>query len=147
MPVIQSSATATLLELGAQVVSALTITASMKTTEIRVMYYPKDFGLMDDFYRNKLKWPVRTDFNDPDYRVVLFEPGENIIVELLTRGDQKDENFRFKASLEVEDVVKLWEEYKELAPVAHKLRDNSWGDRSFSVVDPEGNHLTFFTKF
>jgi len=118
----------------------------MEAREIRVMYYPKDFSGVEHFYRSILEWPIRNEFNEDGYRVVMFEPGKNIVVELLTREDEKDEDFRFKVSIEIDDVSAFWSKHNESLVVAHPLRSNSWGDTSCSFVDPEGNHLTFFTR-
>lgn len=40
----------------------------------------------------------------------------------------------------------MYEVMKEEPYITHDLVDNPWGNMSFSIVDPEGFVITFFTK-
>ena len=75
----------------------------------------------------------------------MFKVGTTIL-ELV---ENRSESHPFRStgiSLEVSDVWKLWEELKNCEKINYKLRENSWGDVSFSISDPEGFKVSFFTK-
>jgi len=117
----------------------------MQSTTIRLMIYPRDFARARDFYENILQLPIHK-FYEAD-SVIMFALGNSNIVELLPREAGKDQDFRFKASLEVPDVRALWESLQSKVEVVFVLRHNAWGDDSFCIADTEGNHLTFFTPY
>lgn len=47
-------------------------------------------------------------------------------------------------TIEIEDVDKLYAEYKSKGlPIEVELKDEVWGDRHFSIVDPNGIGIDF----
>ena len=115
-----------------------------KVKEFRFKLYPKDFPKLKDFYQNILGFPIITEWEESEQdRGVMFNTGTTIIELLPT------ENFHPVSgcglSLEVADVWQLWENFKNYQHVEFPLRDNSWGDTSFSIKDPEGLEITFFS--
>ena len=76
----------------------------------------------------------------------MFDSG-SAIIELLSHHGRYVPVAGCNVSLEVVNVWKLAEYLKaQRAPVVQDLTDNSWGDTSFKVSDPEGLEVTFFTE-
>jgi catechol 2,3-dioxygenase-like lactoylglutathione lyase family enzyme len=115
-------------------------------TEFRLKLYPKDFTKVQAFYEEALGFQVvnRWDRGDID-KGVMFQVGPAIL-ELLTPEDNYEQIKGADLSLEVSDVWSMHEAMKDEPFVTHDLVDNPWGDTSFSIVDPEGFGITFFTK-
>lgn len=115
-----------------------------KTSEFRLKLYPSNFGLVKEFYRDILKFPIVKQWDDgPDNKGVMFSTGVAII-ELLST-DHYVPVQGCGVSLRVADVVQLWGKFKDVDYIEHPLRENSWGDRSFGIKDPEGFKITFFS--
>ena len=115
-----------------------------KTNELRLKLYPKDFKKVKDFYYNVLNFPLLNNW-DGETSGAMFNTGAGII-ELLTPKEGYVPIRGVAVSLGVDDVWKLWEELKEKVKIVHDLRNNSWGDTSFRISDPEGFEITFFTN-
>ncbi|MDQ5972457.1 MAG: hypothetical protein QG553_616 [Patescibacteria group bacterium] len=114
--------------------------------EFRLKLYPKDFKLVRDFYEHKLGFPVFHEWdNGPVNKGVMFSVGSTTL-ELLSPADGYKPVQGADVSWEVTDVNSLWEKLKDNTPIVHGLRHNSWGDTSFRITDPEGFHISFFTK-
>jgi len=118
----------------------------LNATEFRLMLYVKDFDGMRKFYEEILCFPVLKSWDrGPQDKGIMFDTGSGII-ELLLPKEEWQPIQGCKVSLEVKDVRALWNELKNVTPVVFSLQDNPWGDTSFCITDPEGFHLTFFTK-
>lgn len=118
----------------------------MRTTEFRLKLYPRDFPLVKSFYQDILLFPIIEEWdNGVSDQGVMFDTGPAII-ELLSRDHQPTNISGCTLSLAVDDVHKLWEQFKDAPYIIHRLRDNSWGDTSFAIHDPDGFQITFFTK-
>lgn len=118
----------------------------VKVGEFRLKLYPKDFAKIRAFYEDKLGFPVFHEWdNGPNNKGVMFTVGDTTL-ELLSPADGYKPVQGADVSWEVADVAALWEELKDNTPIAHDLRHNSWGDTSFRIIDPEGFHISFFTK-
>jgi uncharacterized glyoxalase superfamily protein PhnB len=76
---------------------------------------------------------------------VMFQVGPAVL-EVLTPESVYQPIVGSGLSLEVPDVRELWTRLKDKVAVIFELRDNSWGDKSFCIADPEGFEITFFTK-
>ncbi len=115
-----------------------------QTSEFRLKLYPQNFLLVKEFYRDMLQFPIVKQWDDgPDNKGVMFSTGMAII-ELLSTDDYVPVQ-GCAVSLRVADVVLLWEKFKDVDFIEHPLRNNSWGDRSFCIKDPEGFKITFFS--
>lgn len=118
---------------------------NVAVTEFRLKLYPQDFIASRDFYENFLGFPVIKEWDRGiEDRGIMFNVGGTVL-ELLT-AHAREKISGADLSLEVPDVRRLWEEFKNLPNIAHALRDNSWGDISFSIFDTEGFRITFFTR-
>lgn len=115
-------------------------------SEFRLKLYPKDFGLVREFYENKLGFPVTNEWDHgAGHQGVMFHVG-NTTLELLSPEIGYQPIVGADVSWEVADVHTLWNELKDNTPVLHELRDNAWGDTSFRIADPEGFKISFFSK-
>ncbi len=118
----------------------------IKVTEFRLKLCVQNFETVRDFYLNVLLFPVITqwDHGDDD-KGAMFDTGSGII-EIMSPHEKYVPVQGCDVSLQVEDVNQLWESLQNKATVIFPLRKNNWGDTSFCISDPEGFHLTFFTK-
>lgn len=116
-----------------------------KAHELRLKLYVRRFVASEAFYRDVLAYPVieRWDRGEGD-RGVLFDTGSGV-VELLDAGDDHVPIQGADLSLRVTDLDRLWRHLRQRAEVVHPPRHNPWGDTSFTIADPEGFRLTFFT--
>jgi catechol 2,3-dioxygenase-like lactoylglutathione lyase family enzyme len=114
-------------------------------TEVRLKLYPVDFGRARDFYEHFLGFPMVHEWDtDKDDQGVMFRVGPVILELLAAKSSEPIQGV--DVSLEIADVRKLWDKLKSYPKISHALRDNSWGDTSFALLDPEGFRITFFTK-
>ncbi|HMH70146.1 MAG TPA: VOC family protein [Candidatus Saccharimonadales bacterium] len=115
-------------------------------SEFRLKLYPKDFVAMRKFYEETLGFIVLNEWDRGETdRGVMFQVG-SAVLEVLTPENAYQPIAGSGLSLEVPDVHELWTHLKDEVPVIFELRDNSWGDTSFCIADPEGFELTFFTE-
>ena len=113
--------------------------------EFRLKLYPHDYDTVRAFYEQFLGFKVTLEWNNsPDNRGVMFDVGGTILEIMVSRSRPK--GITASIALEVADVSKLWEEFKNYPKLIHALRDNDWGDTSFAIYDPEGTSITFFTR-
>ncbi len=117
----------------------------MYVTEFRLKLYPKDFRKVRAFYEITLGLPMIRDWDTATSKGVMFQVAGTVL-ELLSPPADHVPVAGADVSWEVADVRALWEEMKSTQPIVHVLRDNSWGDTSFCISDPEGFQITFFTK-
>ena len=75
----------------------------------------------------------------------MFDTGSGII-ELLVPKKKYANPQGVDVSLQVKNVGKLWNKLKEKTDIVFPPRDNTWGDTSFCIQDPEGFRLIFFTE-
>jgi uncharacterized glyoxalase superfamily protein PhnB len=121
------------------------LSSLIKVTEFRLKLYPKNFDIIRDFYENFLEFKVIEEWNNGDLDIgVMFDVGGTVLELVSSKADEKV--YAGYVSLEVSDVLKLWEQLKEYPKQAQDLQHNDWGDTSFSIYDPEGFWITFFTK-
>lgn len=101
---------------------------------------------MREFYEKTLGFPVLKEWDrgEADWGV-MFQAGPAIL-ELLSPENMYHPIAGSGLSLEVPNVRELWASLKNTASVVFELRDNSWGDSSFCIADPEGFEMTFFQK-
>jgi uncharacterized glyoxalase superfamily protein PhnB len=108
--------------------------------EFRFIRLPKDFAAARAFYDEVFDWPVMHEWEGG----VMYDTGASTF-ELIqeSHGDKPNESSR--VSLSVSDVWSLFERLKNKVPIVFPIRDNSWGDTSFRVSDPEGFPITLFS--
>jgi hypothetical protein len=117
------------------------------TTEARFKLYLTGsvFDETDQFYGNILSLPVqyRWDHHSQD-RGVMFDTG-SAIIELIDNGKHYGAVRGCGISLAVPDVHALWRYLGSAYASVGSLRDRPWGDTDFTVDDPSGFPVTFFS--
>ncbi len=114
--------------------------------ELRHHTYAKDVDALSHFYNKELGLPVLKYWRRGDDKGTMLSLGGNVL-EIFGQDEEKSEyHGKTSISSRVPNVVAY---YKKLSRKnvrgLSKLRENSWGDTSFDVIDPEGNRITFFT--
>jgi hypothetical protein len=113
--------------------------------EFRLKLYPEDFAEVRAFYEHELGYPIIHQWDRPGSQGVMFSVGSTVL-ELLTPRPHYQPIVGADVSWKVADVWKLYEAMKDKPYVLRGLKDNSWGDTSFHIQDPEGFHITFFSQ-
>jgi|SRR6185437_9330170 len=114
--------------------------------EFRLKLYPNDFYKVRRFYENDLGLQVTNEWDRGENdRGVMLKAG-NTTLELLSPEDDYRPIMGADVSWETPNVHELWGQWKDKPNVVFELRENSWGDTSFCISDPENFKITFFTK-
>lgn len=113
--------------------------------EFRLKLYPQDFYKVREFYEIELGYAVINEWDRPDSKGVMLDLGGTVL-EILTPEKGYTPIAGADISLEVIDVWALYKTMESKPYVVRGLKDNSWGDTSFHITDPEGFVITFFTK-
>ena len=120
--------------------------ALFSVKKFRVKLYPRDFKKVRAFYEEQLHFQVTHEWDrDENDKGVMFDVGGTTL-ELLSPEHAYEPITGCALSLEVSDVRKLHETLKDTGCVVRGLKDNSWGDTSFRISDPEGFNISFFAK-
>jgi catechol 2,3-dioxygenase-like lactoylglutathione lyase family enzyme len=103
-----------------------------------------------EFYTATLGW--RVDFENEFYLLLGSESGSQLSFLLPNHPSQQplfQSEFTGKGvyiTIEVPDVDKEYERIQALGiPIAIDLREESWGDRHFAIVDPNGIGIDIVT--
>ena len=102
------------------------------------------------FWNKILEFPVVRYWRYDEGDGTMISVGGNVI-ELFTKGRRNYYNKSFSGSvslsLKVNDVHKMHDKLSRKNIKIGELVKNSWGDTSFSVLDPEGNRIVFFSPY
>ncbi len=115
--------------------------------EARIHIFTSDINEMSRFYNQILEFPVVKKFRYGNSIGVMINIGGNI-VELFNKAtDYYDKNFKGNVSfsLRVKDINKLHNKFLKKNIKIGELTKNEWGDTSFTVYDPDGNRIVFFS--
>lgn len=116
--------------------------------EVRVHIYVKDMKEMVRFYNQILEFPVVRYWRYSDGNGTQINLGGNLI-ELFSkhRHNYYDKSFNGNVSLsvKVKNVYSFYDKMKKKNIQIGELVENPWGDASFSITDPEGNRIAFFS--
>lgn len=116
--------------------------------EARIHVYVKNMQEMVRFYNKILEFPVvkQWRYNDGDGTIINI--GGNAI-ELFTKTKRNyyhnDYSGCVSFSVRVKDVYKIHEKFSRKNIIIEDIVKNAWGDSSFSLKDPEGNRICFFS--
>ena len=115
-------------------------------TDFRLKLYPNDFSKVRKFYEEDLGFKVTNEWDRGDSeKGIMFQVG-GATLELLSPKEGYEAIVGADVSWEVPNIKDLWSKWKGKSNVVFELRNNSWGDTSFCISDPEGFKITFFTK-
>lgn len=116
--------------------------------EVRVHIYVSSMSEMVRFYNQILEFPVVKYWRYSDGDGTMLDIGGNII-ELFSKNSRNYSNKNYHGnislSIKVDDAKKLHNNFKKKNITISDIVENPWGDASFSLVDPEGNRLVFFS--
>lgn len=124
--------------------------------KFRFTYFTSKYTETYDFYHNKLGLVLghSWDRNEND-KGALFEAGEGL-VEILHRPnneENKNPGLDYRAPQGVYMCIQTWEieelfqKYKaKEIPFKQEIVDQSWGHRSFSIIEPNGLVLFFYQE-
>ena len=94
------------------------------------------------FYVNQLGFTLQSDYGD--YIIIAFPNAE---LHFFAYADLKPSQSDFMIYLRVNgDIDDMYQMFQKEDVVIHpngKLEDKPWGQREFSIVDPNGTLLTF----
>ena len=114
--------------------------------EIRIVFYTNKFLEMKNFYSHVLKLNMFKEFQHDDAPSgVVYEMGSIYIelLELKTHNGYKSDSYLY---VEVNNVEQFYNEIKLQYVVVEELEIFPWGHTSFSILDPDGNKLKFFSQ-
>jgi uncharacterized glyoxalase superfamily protein PhnB len=116
--------------------------------EARIHVYVKNMREMIRFYNKILEFPVVRYWRYAEGDGTIINLGGNSL-ELFSKGRRnyyhKDFSGCASFSVRVKDVHKLHDKFCKKNIVIEDLVKNEWGDTSFSLRDPEGNRICFFS--
>lgn len=108
--------------------------------EIRIHLYTNNFDELVRFYNKILEFPIVKRFSDG----ILIDIGGNLI-EIFSKTKNSSFGGKISLSLRVKNVERLYEKYSSKNITIGNLTKNDWNDTSFSVIDPDGNKIYFFS--
>jgi len=127
-----------------------------KEGAFRFTYFTEKYDETCSFYENKLDFDLAHswDRNDHD-KGALFKAGVGLIEVLLL---PHNEEYKYAGldyrnpkgafmCVQVWNIDELFNKYKaDGVPFKQEITDQSWGHRSFSVIEPNGLILFFFQE-
>ena len=119
--------------------------------DFRFVYFTPVYDETVAFLRDAIELPVTEAWDRPgDHRGTVFAAGSGVIEVLeneeLSRGPSHTANGGPFAAIEVADVDALHARIgAKSIPVHYPLADKPWGHRGFSVLDPNGVEIAFFS--
>lgn len=112
------------------------------------IFRAKDYDKTVDFYRNQLECPVIQEWdNGPEQKgTVVYLGGLKVEMLAVTSGKGPIQPQGFELSIEVDDVNAYYQQVQEKGiAILGEIADKPWGQRAFSVNDPNGIKIIFYT--
>jgi catechol-2,3-dioxygenase len=108
--------------------------------EFRFILLVRELASQRSFYEEIFDWPIINDWGGG----ILYDTGAAVF-ELIQDSQADEPNASCRVAISVPDVWSLFERLKNKVTIVFPLRDNSWGDTSFRISDPDGFSITLFT--
>ena len=108
--------------------------------EFRCIRLVRDLAALRTFYDEIFDWPITNQWNTG----VMYDTGAATF-ELIQDDEADKPNEASHIAISIPDVWSLFENLKNKVKIVFPLRDNSWGDTSFQIQDPDGFTITLFT--
>lgn len=108
--------------------------------EFRCIRLVRDLPALRSFYDEIFDWPITNQWDAG----VMYDTGAATF-ELIQDGEADKPNEASHIAISIPDVRSLFEKIKDKVTIVFPLRDNSWGDTSFQIQDPDGFTITLFT--
>jgi catechol 2,3-dioxygenase-like lactoylglutathione lyase family enzyme len=129
---------------------------TQKFGKFRFTYFTNKYQETCDFYAYMLELNLSHSWDrDENDKGALFEAGDGLIEILYHSDPEKPGNqgldYRTPQGvfmcIQVWKIDELFEDYqKKEIPFKQKIVDQSWGHRSFSVIEPNGLIIFFFQE-
>ena len=112
--------------------------------ETRIVIYSNRYQASRDFYQNIIKLEILKDWDHGDGQLgVVYQLGNAYLEILQTNENIKPSSFYIDS--QVKDIDLLWNKLKEKVNVTSTITNQAWGHRNFSIEDPNGYQLKFFS--
>lgn len=108
--------------------------------------FANDLGVATRFYVEKLGFAVVFSHGELAFYAQVSRGGARLNLRVTDgpTGARNDEVDALSATLIVDNIRSLFEEYERAGAIFHQpLQTEPWGARTFIVVDPDGNLLCF----
>ena len=122
------------------------------STDFRFVYFTAAYEETVEFFDDALELAIVTSWDRVgDHRGTVFAAGSGQIevmeMEGLQRGPSHTASGGPFAAVEVDDVEALYERVTAKGVATHyPLEDKPWGHRGFSVLDPNGVEIAFYSR-
>ena len=116
--------------------------------EFCFIFRANDYEETVDFYRNQLECPVIQDWDrGPAQKgTVIHLGGMKVEMLAVAPGKEAIQPKGFELSIEVDDVNAYYRFVQEKGiAILGEIADKPWGQRAFSVNDPNGIKIIFYT--
>ena len=124
--------------------------------KFRFTYFTSKYEETYNFYKNKLEFSLGHSWDrNEDDKGALFELGEGL-VEVLHRPNNEEHRYQgldyripqgVFMGIQVWNIDELFKKYKAKGiPFKQEIVDNSWGHRSFYILEPNGLVLSFYQE-
>ena len=124
--------------------------------KFRFTYFTNKYEETYNFYKNKLEFSVGHSWDrNEDDKGALFKAGEGLVEILHRPTNEENKNlgldYRIPQGIfmciQVWNIDELYEKYKLIGiTFKQEIVDQSWGHRSFSILEPNGVALFFFQE-
>ena len=111
-----------------------------RVSEFRFIRFVRDLAALRSFYEEIFDWPIVDQWDEG----VMYDTG-GVILELIQNLAADKPNGSSYISLSILDVSSLFQLLENKVTIISPLTQNSWGDTSFQMSDPDGFFITFFT--
>ncbi len=113
--------------------------------EVRIVLQVRDYQRTRSFYEGVLGLEVLSQWDrDATDKGVVYRLGAAQLEVLL--GDRSPVSRGVYAYVEVKDVDALWDRISRQVKVGESITTRPWGHRNFSVLDPNGFTIKFFSR-
>lgn len=116
-------------------------------SDFTFIFVSQDFEKAVKYYRDALKLPVAHDWDrGPGNKGSVFQAGNGKIEILALKPDMEyKQPANFEISMEVDDVDAYYAYIQSIdLPIKGELANKPWGQRTFSLTDPDGIKLIFY---
>ena len=110
----------------------------------RVVFSVKSYDRCRAFYEGCLGLPVDREWDRPGHRGVVYDLGSTHLE--LIEGLRDPFNETAYICIPVDDVDALWSVLAKSASVDTPITTHNWGHRNFTIFDPAGVRLKFFSE-
>lgn len=109
-------------------------------TEINPKLPMRDKGITQNFYINKLGFQQ---FGDTDYEGYLIVQKDAVQIHFFEFKELVPEENYGQIYIRTEDIDALYQSILDSQVKAGNLQTKPWGQKEFSILDPDKNLLTF----